>query len=100
MGRLGPQSIKCLLIVPNAESALNAEAGKLMQEQYDDYVKRAKLMTSIHAPKAEGASTDPATSSTTDGQTAGAAAADAAAAAKQRAIAAVVADKKRTLKRL
>lgn len=41
--------IKCLLIVPNPESALNEEAGKLLLEKYDDYVKRARLMTSIHA---------------------------------------------------
>ncbi|CAO3620101.1 unnamed protein product [Cunninghamella blakesleeana] len=42
-------TIKCLLIVPNAESALNEEAGKLLLEQYDDYAKRAKLYTKIHA---------------------------------------------------
>jgi ubiquitin-conjugating enzyme E2 S len=91
------------LIVPNPESALNAEAGKLMQEQYDDYVKRAKLMTSIHAPKADGTSADTATAvASADGHPAGQAgeAAEVVAAAKQRAIAAVVADKKRTLKRL
>ncbi|KAI9306797.1 ubiquitin-conjugating enzyme/RWD-like protein, partial [Cunninghamella echinulata] len=42
-------TIKCLLIVPNAESALNEEAGKLLLEQYDDYAKRARLYTKIHA---------------------------------------------------
>ncbi|CRL02333.1 CLUMA_CG015350, isoform A [Clunio marinus] len=42
-------TIKCLLIVPNAESALNEEAGKLLLEHYDDYSQRAKLMTDIHA---------------------------------------------------
>jgi ubiquitin-conjugating enzyme E2 S len=42
-------TIKCLLIVPNAESALNEEAGKLLLEQYDDYCRRAKMMTEIHA---------------------------------------------------
>lgn len=41
--------IKCLLIVPNPESMLNEEAGRLMLEKYDEYSKRAKLMTSIHA---------------------------------------------------
>ena len=41
--------MKCLLIVPNAESALNEEAGKLLLEHYDDYSKRAKMMTEIHA---------------------------------------------------
>lgn len=42
-------TIKCLLIVPNPESALNEEAGKLLLEQYDDYTKRAKIFTEIHA---------------------------------------------------
>ncbi|XP_071451129.1 ubiquitin-conjugating enzyme E2 S [Hetaerina americana] len=42
-------TIKCLLIVPNPESALNAEAGKLLLERYDDYARRAKMMTEIHA---------------------------------------------------
>jgi len=42
-------TIKCLLIVPNAESALNEEAGKLLLEHYDDYCRRAKMMTEIHA---------------------------------------------------
>ncbi|XP_018331025.1 ubiquitin-conjugating enzyme E2 S isoform X2 [Agrilus planipennis] len=42
-------TIKCLLIVPNAESALNEEAGKLLLEHYDDYSQRAKMMTEIHA---------------------------------------------------
>ena len=41
--------IKCLLIVPNPESALNEEAGKLLLESYDDYASRAKMMTKIHA---------------------------------------------------
>lgn len=44
-------TVKCLLIVPNPESALNEEAGKMLLEQYDDYCKRAKMMTEIHAPK-------------------------------------------------
>lgn len=42
-------TIKCLLIVPNPESALNEEAGKLLLEQYDDYSMRARLFTEIHA---------------------------------------------------
>lgn len=48
-------TIKCLLIVPNAESALNEEAGKLLLERYDDYSQRAKMMTEIHAQPAKGA---------------------------------------------
>lgn len=46
------QTIKCLLIYPNPESALNEEAGKLLLENYDAYAKHATLMTSIHAKKA------------------------------------------------
>lgn len=42
-------TVKCLLIVPNAESALNEEAGKMLLEHYDDYSQRAKMMTEIHA---------------------------------------------------
>lgn len=37
------------MIVPNPESALNEEAGKLLLEHYDEYFKRAKMMTEIHA---------------------------------------------------
>ncbi|KAI8597774.1 ubiquitin-conjugating enzyme/RWD-like protein [Dissophora ornata] len=41
--------VKCLLIVPNPESALNEEAGRQLLEHYDDYAKHARLITSIHA---------------------------------------------------
>ncbi|EAR86060.3 ubiquitin-conjugating enzyme (macronuclear) [Tetrahymena thermophila SB210] len=41
--------IKCLLIIPFPESALNEEAGKLFMEDYDSYFKYAKLMTEVHA---------------------------------------------------
>jgi ubiquitin-conjugating enzyme E2 S len=53
--------IKCLLIVPNAESALNEEAGKMLLERYDSYCERAKMMTEIHAKRQ--ASKKPACSS-------------------------------------
>jgi len=43
--------IKCLLVVPNPESALNEEAGKLLLEEYDEYSKRARIFTDIHATK-------------------------------------------------
>lgn len=43
------QVIRCLLIQPNPESALNEEAGKLLLDNYDDYNKRAVMMTRIHA---------------------------------------------------
>jgi ubiquitin-conjugating enzyme E2 S len=41
------------LIAPNPESALNEEAGKLLLENYDQYFKHAKLLTSIHAMKSK-----------------------------------------------
>ena len=41
--------VRCLLIEPNPESALNEEAGKLLLEDYQEYFSRAQLMTSIHA---------------------------------------------------
>jgi len=40
--------IRCLLIVPFPESSLNDEAGKLFMESYDEYARRAKLMTNVH----------------------------------------------------
>jgi ubiquitin-conjugating enzyme E2 S len=43
-------TISCLLINPNPDSALNAEAGALLQEDYEAFARKAKLMTSIHAP--------------------------------------------------
>ncbi|XP_063902519.1 ubiquitin-conjugating enzyme E2 S-like [Zophobas morio] len=42
-------TIKCLLIEPNPESALNEDAGKLLLQKYDEYAKRARLMTTVHA---------------------------------------------------
>lgn len=42
-------TVKCLLIVPNPESALNEEAGKLLLENYEEYFSRAKLYTEVHA---------------------------------------------------
>ncbi|MCJ1478634.1 hypothetical protein MMC13_007315 [Lambiella insularis] len=43
-------TISCLLINPNPDSALNASAGKLLQEDYGAFSRQARLMTSIHAP--------------------------------------------------
>lgn len=40
--------VKCLLIYPNPESALDEEAGRLLLEKYDEYFQRAKLWTEIH----------------------------------------------------
>jgi ubiquitin-conjugating enzyme E2 S len=42
-------TIKCLLIVPNAESALDEEAGKLLLEDWDEFCARARMWCSIHA---------------------------------------------------
>ena len=41
--------IRCLLIEPFPESALNEEAGKLLLEDYEEYFRRAKMYTTIHA---------------------------------------------------
>lgn len=43
-------TISCLLIQPNPDSALNAAAGSLIQEDYEAFSRQAKLMTKIHAP--------------------------------------------------
>jgi ubiquitin-conjugating enzyme E2 S len=48
-------TIRCLLIEPNAESALNAEAGQLLLENYEEYCARAKMMAQVHAMKAKPA---------------------------------------------
>ena len=42
-------TISCLLIHPNPDSALNATAGHLLQDDYDQFARQARLMTSIHA---------------------------------------------------
>jgi len=45
--------IRCLLIEPNAESALNEEAGKQLLDDYAGFADYARTMTEIHAtPKA------------------------------------------------
>eukprot|EP00397_Hematodinium_sp_SG-2012_P014763 GEMP01015021.1.p1 GENE.GEMP01015021.1~~GEMP01015021.1.p1 ORF type:complete len:192 (-),score=20.55 GEMP01015021.1:2389-2934(-) len=44
------QVIRCLLIEPFPESALNQEAGKLFMESYDDFARQASLMAQVHAP--------------------------------------------------
>lgn len=97
------QTIKCLLIVPNPESALNEEAGKLLLERYEDYAKHAQLMTSIHALKtvdgpAEPAEVDAAGIDAASDAGAGEAVAKKRAAEKKDDK--KVADKKRSLKRL
>ncbi|KAN0065558.1 hypothetical protein ACQY0O_001396 [Thecaphora frezii] len=44
-------TIKCLLIAPNPDSALDPEASRLLQEEYDEYFETAKMWTSIHASR-------------------------------------------------
>uniref|UniRef100_A0A0E0HUH0 E2 ubiquitin-conjugating enzyme n=1 Tax=Oryza nivara TaxID=4536 RepID=A0A0E0HUH0_ORYNI len=43
--------VRCLLIEPFPESALNEQAGKLLLENYEEYARHARLYTSIHALK-------------------------------------------------
>jgi len=86
-------TIKCLLIVPNAESALNEEAGKLLLEHYDDYSQRARMMTEIHA----AAPKPPKPGLESEGPMAKKHAGDKKVAADKKKL---LKDKKRTLKRL
>ncbi|KAG6849376.1 hypothetical protein H0H93_008980 [Arthromyces matolae] len=63
-------TVKCLLIYPNPESALDEEAGKLLLENYSSYCDRAKLITSVHAtprkPPVEFDTPSPVESSNTE----------------------------------
>ncbi|KAL6009804.1 Ubiquitin-conjugating enzyme E2 22 [Asimina triloba] len=43
--------VRCLLIEPFPESALNEQAGKMLLENYEEYAKHARLYTGIHALK-------------------------------------------------
>jgi len=43
------QVIRCLLIVPFPESALNEEAGRLFMESYDEYATHAAMINRVHA---------------------------------------------------
>ncbi len=42
------QVIRCLLIVPFPESALNEESGKMFMEDYASYCVHARMLTRIH----------------------------------------------------
>jgi ubiquitin-conjugating enzyme E2 S len=46
--------VRCLLIAPFPESALNEEAGRQLLEDYESYAERARLMTSLHAARRGG----------------------------------------------
>ena len=41
--------VKCLLIVPFPESALNEDAGKMFMDNYEEYFRHAKLINDLHA---------------------------------------------------
>jgi ubiquitin-conjugating enzyme E2 S len=41
--------VRCLLIVPFPESALNESAGKMFMENYSEYFRHAKMLTELHA---------------------------------------------------
>ena len=96
--------------MPNPESALNEEAGKLILESYDDYYKRAKLYTEIHAKSSQNNSSKPSTSTASSSNSAGAgnsnSSQDEASANKKACNVSlkkkdkVAKDKKKTLKRL
>ena len=46
--------IRCLLIEPFPESALNEQAGKMLLDNYEEYARLARLYTGIHAkPKSK-----------------------------------------------
>ncbi|OQS06918.1 ubiquitin-conjugating enzyme E2 [Thraustotheca clavata] len=63
------QVIRCLLIVPYPESSLNDKAGKLFMECYEEYARRAKILTSIHATKSKFQTTKETTCTSTNVQT-------------------------------
>jgi ubiquitin-conjugating enzyme E2 S len=57
--------VRCLLIEPFPESALNEQAGKMLLENYEEYARHARLYTSIHAkPKPKFKSGAPSESTT------------------------------------
>ena len=100
-------TVKCLLIVPNPESALNEEAGKLLLERYDDYCSRARLFTEIHARSESKGAAATASSSSSAPSSASSSTSTEAASSSGEAVPKKVTkkekslkDKKKTLKRL
>lgn len=87
-------TIKCLLIVPNPESALNEEAGKMLLEQYDNYSMRAKMYTEIHAKPPKVSPESNSSDKCTEGPVAKKHAGD------KKVVDKMKKDKKKTLKRL
>ncbi|QDS74488.1 hypothetical protein FKW77_006910 [Venturia effusa] len=42
-------TISCLLVYPNAASALNSEAGRLLEEDFGEFERKARLWARMHA---------------------------------------------------
>ncbi|KAF3791432.1 Ubiquitin-conjugating enzyme E2 22, partial [Nymphaea thermarum] len=64
--------VRCLLIEPFPESALNEQAGKLLLEDYEEYARHARLYTGIHArprPKPKAAAISESTTALNVAQT-------------------------------
>ncbi|KAJ4460577.1 putative Ubiquitin-conjugating enzyme E2 S [Paratrimastix pyriformis] len=57
--------VRCLLIEPNPESALNEEAAKLQLDDYQAYRQRAALMTRLYATASPAPASDGAATTTT-----------------------------------
>lgn len=57
--------VRCLLIEPFPESALNEQAGKMLLEDYEEYARHARLYTGIHALKKPKSKTGAISESTT-----------------------------------
>ncbi|KAJ3679240.1 hypothetical protein LUZ60_017251 [Juncus effusus] len=60
--------VRCLLIEPFPESALNEQAGKMLLENYEEYARHARLYTGIHAKPKTKPKTGAITESTTSNQ--------------------------------
>jgi len=58
--------IRCLLIVPFPESALNPEAARLFMESYTDFAAHARLITSVHAVRRPRDKTEAIPNATSD----------------------------------
>ncbi|XP_031473839.1 ubiquitin-conjugating enzyme E2 22 [Nymphaea colorata] len=64
--------VRCLLIEPFPESALNEQAGKMLLEDYEEYARHARLYTGIHArprPKPKAAAISESTTALNVSQT-------------------------------
>ncbi|XP_078438337.1 ubiquitin-conjugating enzyme 22 [Wolffia australiana] len=57
--------VRCLLIEPFPESALNEQAGKMLLENYEEYSRHARLYTGIHALRPKPKAKTPAMSEST-----------------------------------